>query len=248
MAKDLFSQQAASYARYRPTFPPELYDWVAALAPGRELAVDVGTGNGQAARELAERFARVVAVDPSEAQLANATPHPRVTYRRGEGETTGVDAHAAELVVASQAFHWFDQARFFDECRRVLRPGGAVAVWCYALTHVTPEIDAVMMELYEGYLGAFWDPERRQVEKLYADLVFPAGWDEVAAPPFAMRARWTLADLVGYFGTWSALVKYRNQRGEDPLRVIVPKLEAAWGAADARDVTWPVGMRAARVQ
>jgi SAM-dependent methyltransferase len=248
MAKDLFSQQAASYARYRPTFPPELYDWVASVAPGRGLAVDVGTGNGQAARELGERFAAVVAVDPSEAQLANATPHPRVTYRRGDAEATGVGAGAADLVTASQAFHWFDQARFFAECRRALRPRGAVAVWCYALTHVTPEIDAVMMELYEGYLGGYWDPERRQVEKLYADLVFPAGWDEVAAPAFAMRARWSLADLVGYFGTWSALVKYKNQRGEDPLRVIVPKLEAAWGAAAEREVTWPVGMRAARLQ
>jgi SAM-dependent methyltransferase len=248
MAKDLFSQQAASYARYRPTFPPELYDWAASFGPGRELAVDVGTGNGQAARELGQRFARVVAVDPSEAQLANATPHPRVTYRRGEAEATGVDAGTVDLVTASQAFHWFDKARFFDECRRVLRPRGAVAVWCYALTHVTPEIDAVMMELYEGYLGAYWDPERRQVEKLYADAVFPAGWQEIAAPPFAMRARWSLPDLVGYFGTWSALVKYKNQRGEDPLRVIVPKLEAAWGAAGERDVTWPVGVRAARVQ
>jgi SAM-dependent methyltransferase len=247
MAKDLFSQQAASYARFRPTFPPELYDWVAGVAPQRELAVDLGTGNGQAARELAGRFARVVALDPSEAQLANAAPHARVTYRRGEAEATGVEAGTVDLVTASQAFHWFDHARFFPEARRVLRPRGVVAVWCYALTRITPEIDAVMMELYEGYLGTYWDPERRQVEKLYADAVFPAGWEELAAPPFAMRARWTVDQLVGYLGTWSALVKYKNARGEDPMRVIVPKLQAAWGAAGERDVTWPVGMRAARV-
>jgi SAM-dependent methyltransferase len=246
MAKDLFSQQAAGYARFRPTFPAALFDWVAGAAPGRALAVDVGTGNGQAALELAERFERVVAVDPSEAQLANATPHARVTYRRGEAEATGVGDGAADLIAASQAFHWFDQPRFFAEARRALRPRGVVAAWCYGLSRITPEIDAVVMELYEGYLGAYWDPERRMVERLYADVVFPSGWEELAAPPFEMRARWTLEDLVGYLGTWSALVKYTKARGEDPLRVIVPKLQAAWGAGGERDVVWSVGMKAAR--
>ena len=53
--KDLFSLQAADYARFRPVYPPELYAWLAAQAPARQLAVDVGTGNGQAAIALLER-------------------------------------------------------------------------------------------------------------------------------------------------------------------------------------------------
>jgi len=248
MAKDLFSQQAAGYARFRPTFPPELYDWVAGLAPGRDLAVDVGTGNGQAALRLAERFARVVALDPSDAQLANATPHAGVTYRRAAAEATGVDAGSADLLTASQAFHWFDHPRFFAEARRILRPRGVVAVWCYARTRITPVVDDVVEELYEGYLGKkYWEPERALVEQEYRGVAFP--FDEVAAPPFHMRARWTLEQLVGYLETWSALATYRRERGpeNDPMRVIVPKLEAAWGAAGERDVTWPVGMRAGYV-
>jgi SAM-dependent methyltransferase len=247
VAKDLFSTQSAGYAKFRPVFPAALYDWVAAQAPARGLAVDVGTGNGQAALALAERFERVVGVEPSEAQLANATSHARVTYRRAPAEATGVDAASADLVTASQAFHWFDPPRFYEEVRRIARPGAVLAVWCYARTEVTPEVDAVVEELYEGFLGPFWEPERRLVEKMYRDVVFP--FPELAAPRFELRVTWRLDQLVGYLGTWSALASYRRARPDDPMAVIVPKLERAWGegGARAREVGWPVGMRALRV-
>ena len=70
--KDLFSRQSADYARFRPTYPPVLFAWLAAQAPARRLAVDVGTGNGQAAVALAAHFERVIGVEPSAA--AHATP------------------------------------------------------------------------------------------------------------------------------------------------------------------------------
>jgi SAM-dependent methyltransferase len=245
MAKDLFSKQAAGYARFRPTYPPALFDWLAGVAPARDVAVDVGTGSGQAAVELAERFARVIALDPSEPQLANAAPHARVTYRCAPAEATGVEAHTADLLTASQAFHWFDHPRFFDEARRVLRPGGVLAVWCYGLTKITPEIDAVVMELYEGYLGTYWDPMRRMVERLYRGIAFP--FDELAPPPFEMSVRWSLDQLIGYLETWSALVTYKQERGSDPMTTIGPALRSAWGADAERAVTWELGVRAARI-
>src|SRR5260221_519832 len=85
----------------------------------------------------------------------------------------------------------------------LLRAGGGLAVWCYAKAEVTPAVDAVVEELYEGFLGAFWEPERRLVEKRYGDVTFP--FPELAAPPFELRASWRLEQLVGYLGTWSAL-------------------------------------------
>jgi SAM-dependent methyltransferase len=245
--KDLFSRGAEGYARFRPRYPPSLFDWLAEVAPGRVLAVDVGTGNGQSAVELGERFERVVALDPSEAQLANATPHPRVTYRPGPAEATGVDGGSADLVAASQAFHWFDHPRFYEEVRRIARPGGVVAVWCYGIDHLTPEIDAVVDELYSGTLGTSWEPERRLVEVLYRDVAFP--FDELAPPRFEMEARWRLEHLVGYIETWSALATYRRTHAhlEEPMKVIVPKLARAWGDEGERLVTWPLGMRVGRV-
>jgi len=243
--KDLFSRQASAYARFRPSYPPELFAWVAAQAPGHELAVDVGAGNGQAAVALAAHFARVIGVDPSAKQIANAEAAANVAYRVGSAEATGVDAGSADLLTAAQALHWFDRDKFCAEVRRVVRPGGALAVWCYGITDITPEVNAAVHELYETLLGRYWEPERRLVETGYRDLVFP--FPELAAPGFAIEVEWSLAELAGYLGTWSPIPKYVEAHGADPLEIVRPRLERAWGDADKRSVRWPLSVRAFRV-
>ena len=103
--KDLFSQHATDYAQFRPHYPPDLFAWLASIAPGRELAVDVGAGNGQAAVALAQHFDRVIAVDPSAKQIANApaSPTDQVLYQQGTAEYLGCDSGTADLLVAAQA-------------------------------------------------------------------------------------------------------------------------------------------------
>jgi len=70
--KDHFSKQAADYAKFRPTYPQELFDYLGSIAPSRQLAWDCATGSGQAAVGLASAFDRVIATDASEKQIANA--------------------------------------------------------------------------------------------------------------------------------------------------------------------------------
>ncbi|MGI9246613.1 MAG: class I SAM-dependent methyltransferase, partial [Steroidobacteraceae bacterium] len=94
--KDHFSRQAGDYSRYRPGYPPALIEHITSLAPDRQLAVDVATGNGQAALALAAHFDAVLAIDGSAAQLAQAQPHPRVRYQRAMAEALPTaDASAA---------------------------------------------------------------------------------------------------------------------------------------------------------
>ena len=243
--KHLFSWQSGDYARFRPTYPPALFAWLATLPAERRLAVDVGTGNGQAAVALAGHFDRVIGVDPSEAQLAKAPANPRVAWQRGSDNATGVDAGSADLVIVAQAFHWFKQGPFFAEVRRVVRPGGALAVWCYGLALITPEVDAAVFELYEDRLGPYWEPERKLVEEGYKKVAFP--FEEIAVPPFQMELDWTFEHLAGYLGTWSPLKRYREERGEDPLELALPRVHAAWGDAEIRHVSWPLSVRAFRI-
>src|SRR4029079_18173978 len=108
--------------------------------------------------------------------------HPRVQYRQAPAEALGLDDGCADLVVAGQAFHWFQQAPFFAEVRRVLRPGGVLALWCYGLMAITPAIDALVLELYQQELGPYWEPERKLVEEGYRQVAVP--FTELAAPAF----------------------------------------------------------------
>jgi SAM-dependent methyltransferase len=156
-----------------------------------------------------------------------------------------VDSGAADLVVAAQAFHWFKREPFFAEVRRVLRPSGCLAAWCYGLASITPTLDALVYELYETRLGPSWEPERRLVEDGYASVTFP--FAELAQPPFEMRLAWTFEHLMGYLGTWSALKRHIQSKGDNPLEDMCPRLEQAWGAAREREVVWPIHLRAFRV-
>jgi SAM-dependent methyltransferase len=242
--KDLFSAYAADYARFRPTYPPELFAWLAAASPTRELAVDVGTGSGQAAVGLAAHFDRVVGIDASARQLAQARSHPAVEYRVGSAEHTGAEAASVDLLLAAQAFHWFRPEPFYAEVRRVLRPDGVLALVTYEGSGITPEVDAVVDELYRS-LDAYWEPERRLVTDGYASVVVP--FPEFPTPDFVMRSRWSVAELLGYLGTWSALRRCVETTGVDPLEAVVPALTAAWGPAETRNVRWQLAVRAFRL-
>lgn len=242
---DHFSGHADAYARFRPGYPDSLFVWLAQQAPARERAWDCATGNGQAARALARHFEAVVATDASARQIENAGPDPRVRYRVAPAEASGLEDASVDLVTVAQALHWFDLPGFWAEARRVLRPGGVIAAWCYQLARITPEVDAVVDRLYRDIVGEYWPLGRRRVELGYGDLEFP--FDEMDVPPFEMSADWTLEHLVGYLGTWSAAQRYASARGRDPVDEVRPDLAEAWGdAGQARRVSWPLDLRVGR--
>src|SRR5437762_13501673 len=101
--KDHFSRQAADYAKFRPGYPQELFDYLGSIAPSHQLAWDCGTGNGQAAVRLASVFDHVIATDASEKQISNAQPHERVEYRNASSEESGLECGTIDLIVVAQA-------------------------------------------------------------------------------------------------------------------------------------------------
>jgi SAM-dependent methyltransferase len=241
--KDHFSGHAESYAAARPRYPAAVFDFVASLPRRRALAWDCATGNGQAAVGLAERFERVVATDASARQIALAMPHSRVEYRLAPAEDSGLADGSVDLVTAAAAVHWFDFERFYAEVGRVLAPGGALAVWAYNLPRISAAADSLIDRLAHEVVGSCWPPERHWVDEGYRTLPFP--FAEVATPPLAIEETWSLDQLLGYVGTWSATTRYLRQHGSDPRDRIRPQLAAAWGdPAQARPVRWPIMMRA----
>jgi SAM-dependent methyltransferase len=242
---DHFSGHAAQYAAHRPSYPPELVAAVASLVPAHDLAWDCGTGNGQAAVLLAAHFTQVIATDASREQLAQAPAHPRIAYRVALQDDSGAAPASVDLVTVAQALHWFDLRRFYGEANRVLKADGVLAVWCYDLPRVAPDIDPVVTWFYSQRIGRFWPPERRHVEAGYRDLEFP--FEEMPSEVWPMTAWLTRQEFLGYVGTWSAVVKARLEEGADPLVELGPALAAVWPRPDERrQVTWPIRLRAGR--
>jgi SAM-dependent methyltransferase len=244
--KDHFSTRSPDYAAHRPGYPAALFDWLAARTPAHELVWDCATGNGQAARGLVDHYTHVLASDASAAQIAAAPPHPGIAFRVAPAEASGLPDHCADLVTVAQAVHWFDLPAFYTEARRVLKPGGVLAIWCYERLSIEPALDAIVETFYGGLLDAYWPPERRHVEAGYRDLPFP--FAELPAPELGMEANWTLDQLMGYFSTWSALKAYRHSVGEDPLPALRESLAAAWiSLASGKTIKWPLSVRLGRV-
>lgn len=239
---DRFAFAAGAYATYRPRYPAALFDWLRGRLPQGRRVWDCGTGSGQAAAALAERFELVVATDPSLAQLAHADRANAPRYAAMTAEDCALASGSIDLVTVAQALHWFDRASFFNEVHRVLAPGGLLAIWSYGIPSVEPRIDEVLRRFHDVEVGPYWSPARRLVESGYEGIELPVVEEKV--PRFSMHASWTLAQLGGYLSTWSAVGKYRAETGRDPLPDAMHALAARWGQASAeRVIRWPLTLR-----
>lgn len=245
---DQFSRVSREYRVFRPSYPSSLFTWLASVSPARRLAWDCGTGTGQATRALVEYFDRVVATDASRGQLAESIVAGRVLRCCCTAESAAVAPTSVDLVTVAQAIHWFDRGRFFREAFRVLVPGGILAVWTYgSVTTDCEPITDLLREFEFETVGRWWPPGRVLVNTGYRDLELPGVQMEV--PTFRMSVEWTLEQVLGYLGTWSAVLRLRAATGRDPLPPLRRKLAEPWGEAGRRrEVSWPLTVRVCRME
>jgi SAM-dependent methyltransferase len=125
-----FSDRAADYAKYRPSYPASAIDAIleGLLNPSQLVAADIGAGTGISSRLLAERGVRVFAIEPNAAMREAALPHPSVEFRNGTAEATNLPDASVDFVTCFQAFHWFDPTPTLQEFHRILKPSGRLAV------------------------------------------------------------------------------------------------------------------------
>ncbi len=238
--------RALAYSKFRPRYPRALFHYLATITNDNRSAWDVGTGNGQAAIGVAERWARVLATDPSEEMISHGIANPRVRYAVATYDS-GLPDRSVALVTVAQALHWMDVTLLMREVRRAMVPGGVFAAWCYPRCRLSDPLDAVVEQFHRVTVGSYWPAERRMVDDGYRGIALPL--DEFVPPPFDMVEDWTYEMFRQYVRTWSGVVRYVEARGEEALLTFEQALLEGWGnPAVRRQVRWPLHFRIGEVR
>ena len=246
--KDHFADVSSHYAAHRPTYPPDLFSWLASKSDPVSLAWDCATGTGQAACAIGRYFPQVIATDASAEQIAAAKPCPNVTYHVAPADASGIAAHTANLITVAQALHWFDLTSFYAEVSRVAAKNCLIAVWTYGVFNAkgpdSERIQTLLDHFYYDVVGNYWPPERSHVENGYQNLNFP--FTEIQTPPFEMSQDWNISHLIGYLRSWSATSRYIKTVGKDPVSELELQLSPIWGPGPRR-IVWPLSIKAGRI-
>jgi SAM-dependent methyltransferase len=245
MSKDRFSDNSKQYAKFRPTYPQSLYDFVFQFVKYKQVAWDCGTGNGQVAQVLAQHFTQVYASDISQKQLDEAVQMPHIQYICCNEKQTPFEDSSVDLVTVAQAVHWFDFDLFYSEIRRVAKKGSVIAIWGYNLLKISPPIDALIQQFYSGKVGSFWDAERKHVEADYQTIPFP--FEQIASPTFEMSFIWDLPTLEGYLNTWSSVSKFMKANGYNPVSELIADLTPFWQEKEQKTVIFPIFVKIAKI-
>ncbi|MEO1657129.1 MAG: class I SAM-dependent methyltransferase [Pseudomonadota bacterium] len=208
----IFGSQAKAYQEARPGYPGALFDWIAEEAPARDAVWDCATGSGQAAASLSERFSQVFATDISAEQIGAAVQRANVAYSVAPAEASGLADSSVDAITVATALHWFDFDRYWDEVRRVLRPGGFFAAWSYDHFIFDDAIEEALMTTLRPMIDPFWSEGNRIASEGYkdADVRFPFG--RLEAPRFVIAEEWPLERVLTFAESWSATMRLR----EDP--------------------------------
>jgi len=172
-ASDLFATAAPYYARFRPRYPDELFEFLAARLglDGGQLALDVGCGTGQASIPLARHVSRVIALDPVPEMLelgreaAERAGVANIEWELGDSTLLGgLRTNLPGLVLFAASFHWTDRTVVTEVLDGVVPPGGALVVIGDGLGEAAqPDWVHLIARIRSRYLG----PDRRAANGVY---------------------------------------------------------------------------------
>lgn len=243
--KDNFSLHSDQYAKYRPTYPLEFFNYLNSLVPNKQNAWDCGTGNGQVAFELSKKFNHVFATDISQSQIDNASKSDNISYSVQPAEKTNFKDQLFDLIIIAQAIHWFDFEKFYSEVKRTAAENALICVVGYGRIEISENIDSIVGNFYKNIIGKYWDKERKYIDENYKTISFP--FQEIQTPNFVNTLHWTLEQLIGYLNTWSAVKHFIKENGHNPIDKLQGELEQFWGKEQLKEVRFPLLLRVGKI-
>ena len=209
-----FEEVPELYDRVRPTYPPELFDELVALAGLRSGArlVEIGPGPGKATVPLAERGFEIVGIELGRrlAGLArrNLARFPDVEIVNAQFESWEPAAADFDAVVSFTAFHWIAPEVRYEKTARLLREGGALAI--VETSHVLPDGgDPFWVEVEDDYREVFPDdepyapPAPEEVVGLTAEIAASGRFAAPEVRRYVWDVTYSAEDYIGVLETYS---------------------------------------------
>jgi SAM-dependent methyltransferase len=184
--------------------------------------------------QLAKKYAQVIGVDASQAQLDHAYQARNVRYLCSAAEylSEHLGPRSVDLIAMAETLHWVDHMPFYEQCRKILKPTGVVTIWCYDLNEFVsmgPQQDqagvdkanALMRAFCYGVMGPFWDERRVHIDRHYVGLEpRPTQFRTcIREDDMNMEHILSMNHFMGYLASWSPYAAYRATYPdkEDPL-------------------------------
>ncbi|NIG55242.1 class I SAM-dependent methyltransferase [Chitinophaga sp. Cy-1792] len=151
-----FSSRVENYVKYRPHYPDTLLPFLkeaGALTP-ESVVADIGAGTGISASPFLENGNEVYGVEPNtdmrEKMVELLSPYKNFKAIAGTAERTTLPDNSMDLIIAGQAFHWFDPAGAKTEFQRIGKPDSYIAlIWNVR------QVDTPFEKAYEGLLRKY---------------------------------------------------------------------------------------------
>lgn len=223
----LFDEKSDLYASARPHYPKELFEYIFQQCRGLNAAWDCGTGNGQAALGLAQRFKHVYATDISENQIDNAFRKPSIEYLVMPAEQPVFADNSLDLVAVAQALHWFDLSTYWHQVTRVAKPGALFVAWGYGWFNVTSVLDKLILKTVREVIDPYWAKNNQLLINGYKDVNFP--FQPLDCPNFSIHLSWNLDELFAFMHSWSATRRCIEARGSDFFENAYQQCKTLWG-------------------
>jgi len=208
-----WSRTSADYAEHRPDYPAEFYDRLSERGigqPGQQI-LDLGTGVGFLAHNFAERGAQVTGIDIAAGQLEVARGRAAavnldIQYSEASAEDTGLPDATFDAITASQCWLYFDKPRATAEAKRLIKPGGLLAIshlcWLPLASDIAKRAEDLVLQYNPDWTGAGLSNEVPQEASAYFAgqfeqvelIVFDA---EILFTHESWRGRWRACRGVG---------------------------------------------------
>lgn len=242
----LFDEEISdAYAKYRPFYPQKVAEIITSFmkshgSSGVDIAVDVACGPGQSTFLLCDSFHKVIGIDISQHQIKQANQmcakfgKENVQFIVGDAHKIPLESSSVDLLTIAMGWQWLDAEQFYAEAKRVLKPGGCIAVYGHGVQmfdnkRVNDVFEAYRQEMIKSKCFDEHKVQHMHVLNKYESVELP--FLHTKRCEFEFPQQLTIDQLLGII---SSVVMYKRYCEKFPENNLLEEIRATYEANNTK--------------